>query len=72
MARETVDMFHYLTEGVSDTFLRPELADRLAAMLGITFFLLITVGISIRCKRLKLDQGIGSQVQVFRFYCNKN
>ena len=34
LARETVDMFHYLTEGVQETFLRPELADRLAAMLG--------------------------------------
>jgi ubiquitin conjugation factor E4 B len=33
LARETVDMFHYLTEGVQETFLRPELADRLAAML---------------------------------------
>ena len=47
LARETVDMFHYLTEGsflrqnkgtlffsgIKEPFLRPELADRLAAML---------------------------------------
>ena len=34
LARETVDMFHYLTEGVQEPFMKPELADRLAAMLG--------------------------------------
>ena len=34
--RETVDMFHYLTEGVQEPFMKPELADRLAAMLGTT------------------------------------
>ena len=27
-------MFHYLTEGVQEPFMKPELADRLAAMLG--------------------------------------
>ena len=33
LARETVDMFHYLTQGIQEPFLRPELADRLACML---------------------------------------
>ena len=33
LARETVDMFHYLTHDIHSPFLRPELADRLAAML---------------------------------------
>ena len=33
LARETVDMFHYLTQDIQQPFLRPELADRLAAML---------------------------------------
>lgn len=34
LARETVDMMHYLTKEVPDPFLRPELCDRLAAMLN--------------------------------------
>ena len=34
LARETVDMLHYLTHYVPDPFLRPELVDRLAAMLN--------------------------------------
>jgi len=34
LARETVDMLHYLTQQVPDPFLRPELIDRLAAMLN--------------------------------------
>ncbi len=34
LARETVDMFHYLTQGIVEPYLRPELADRLAAMLN--------------------------------------
>ena len=33
LARETVDMFHYLTQDIQTPFLKPELADRLAAML---------------------------------------
>ena len=33
-ARETVDMFHYLTQDIKEPFLRPELVDRLAAMLN--------------------------------------
>lgn len=34
LARETVDMLHYLTQRVPEPFLRPELIDRLAAMLN--------------------------------------
>jgi len=34
LARETVDMFHYLTMDIREPFLRPELADRLCAMLN--------------------------------------
>lgn len=34
LARETVDMLHYLTRHVPTPFLRPELIDRLAAMLN--------------------------------------
>ena len=34
LARETVDMLHYLTGRVPEPFLRPELVDRLAAMLN--------------------------------------
>lgn len=34
LARETVDMFHYLTVDIKEPFLRPELIDRLALMLN--------------------------------------
>lgn len=34
LARETVDMFHYLTADIKEPFLRPELIDRLASMLN--------------------------------------
>lgn len=34
LARETVDMFHYLTVDIKEPFLRPELAGRLASMLN--------------------------------------
>lgn len=34
LARETVDMFHYLTADIKEPFLRPELVDRLASMLN--------------------------------------
>lgn len=34
LARETVDMFHYLTIDIKDPFLRPELVDRLSSMLN--------------------------------------
>lgn len=34
LGRYTVEMFHYLTMQIQEPFLRPELADRLAAMLN--------------------------------------
>lgn len=34
LAKETVDMFHYLTVDIKEPFLRPELVDRLSAMLN--------------------------------------
>lgn len=34
LARETVDMFHYLTIDIKEPFLRPELVDRLSSMLN--------------------------------------
>jgi len=34
LGRYTVEMFHYLTKEIKEPFLRPELADRLAAMLN--------------------------------------
>ncbi|XP_014216828.1 ubiquitin conjugation factor E4 B [Copidosoma floridanum] len=34
LARETVQMFHYLTVKITEPFLRPELANRLSAMLN--------------------------------------
>ncbi|GAB0098357.1 Ubiquitin conjugation factor E4 [Sergentomyia squamirostris] len=34
LARETVDMFHYLTKDIKEPFLRPELVDRLSSMLN--------------------------------------
>lgn len=34
LARETVDMFHYLTVDIKEPFLRPELIDRLCSMLN--------------------------------------
>ena len=34
LGRYTVEMFHYLTMEIREPFLRPELADRLAAMLN--------------------------------------
>lgn len=34
LARETVDMFHYLTIDIKEPFLRPELIDRLSSMLN--------------------------------------
>jgi len=34
LARETVDMFHYLTMEIKEPFMRPELVERLAAMLN--------------------------------------
>jgi len=51
LARETVDMFHYLTEGVQEPFMKPELADRLAAMLDAVLEQLTN---GPKCKNLKV------------------
>jgi len=51
LARETVDMFHYLTQGIQEPFLRPELADRLAAMLDAVLEQLTN---GPKCKNLKV------------------
>jgi ubiquitin conjugation factor E4 B len=50
LARETVDMFHYLTEHIVEPFLRPELADRLAAMLNFN----LTQLCGPKCRNLKV------------------
>lgn len=50
LARETVDMFHYLTDGIKEPFLRPELADRLSAMLNFN----LTQLCGSKCKNLKV------------------
>ena len=51
LARETVDMFHYLTQDIKEPFLRPELVDRLAAMLNFNLKQLC----GSKCKNLKVD-----------------
>jgi len=51
LARETVDMFHYLTQDIQTPFLRPELADRLAAMLDHVLEQLTN---GPKCKNLKV------------------
>lgn len=50
LARETVEMFHYLTQDIVEPFLRPELADRLAAMLNFNLKQLC----GNKCKNLKV------------------
>merc|ERR1711990_1112230 len=50
LARETVDMFHYLTQDIKEPFLRPELVDRLAAMLNFNLKQLS----GSKCKNLKV------------------
>jgi len=50
LARETVDMFHYLTQDIKEPFLRPELVDRLAAMLNFNLKQLSGA----KCKNLKV------------------
>eukprot|EP00096_Caligus_rogercresseyi_P011228 TRINITY_DN4351_c0_g1_i1.p1 TRINITY_DN4351_c0_g1~~TRINITY_DN4351_c0_g1_i1.p1 ORF type:complete len:1058 (-),score=361.53 TRINITY_DN4351_c0_g1_i1:325-3498(-) len=52
LARETVEMFHYLTREIVEPFLRPELADRLAAMLNYNLKQLC----GNKCKNLKVKQ----------------
>jgi len=51
LARETVDMFHYLTQDIQAPFLKPELADRLAAMLDHVLEQLTN---GPKCKNLKV------------------
>lgn len=50
LARETVDMFHYLTEEIREPFLRSELVDRLSAMLNFN----LTQLCGSKCKNLKV------------------
>lgn len=50
LARETVDMFHYLTVDIVEPFLRPELVDRLASMLNFNLQQLCGP----KCKNLKV------------------
>lgn len=52
LARETVDMMHYLTKEVPDPFLRPELCGRLAAMLNFNLAQLCGQ----KCGNLKVRQ----------------
>ncbi|KAK8726998.1 hypothetical protein OTU49_009871 [Cherax quadricarinatus] len=52
LARETVDMMHYLTKEVPAPFLRPELCDRLAAMLNFNLAQLCGQ----KCGNLKVRQ----------------
>uniref|UniRef100_A0A1B6DV73 Ubiquitin conjugation factor E4 B n=1 Tax=Clastoptera arizonana TaxID=38151 RepID=A0A1B6DV73_9HEMI len=51
LARETVDMFHYLTVEIKEPFLRPELVDRLSAMLNFNLQQLCGP----KCKNLKVN-----------------
>ncbi|XP_064461145.1 ubiquitin conjugation factor E4 B-like [Ornithodoros turicata] len=51
LARETVDMLHYLTTDIKEPFLRPELVDRLAAMLNFNLQQLCGP----KCKDLKVQ-----------------
>ena len=51
LARETVDMFHYLTQDIKEPFLRPEMVDRLAAMLNFNLKQLS----GSKCKNLKVN-----------------
>lgn len=50
LARETVDMFHYLTVDIKEPFLCPELIDRLASMLNFNMRQLCGP----KCKDLKV------------------
>lgn len=51
LARETVDMFHYLTMEIKDPFMRPELVDRLASMLNFNLQQISGA----KCKNLKVQ-----------------
>lgn len=50
LAKETVDMFHYLTIDIKDPFLRPELVDRLSSMLNFNMKQLLGQ----KCNNLKV------------------
>lgn len=50
MAQETVDMFHYLTKDIKEPFMRPELVNRLTAMLNFNLQQLCGP----KCKNLKV------------------
>ncbi|GAB6019792.1 Ubiquitin conjugation factor E4 B [Chamberlinius hualienensis] len=50
LARETVDMLHYLSQEIKEPFLRPELSARLAAMLNFNLKQLC----GSKCKNLKV------------------
>uniref|UniRef100_UPI00358F3E4E ubiquitin conjugation factor E4 B isoform X3 n=1 Tax=Myxine glutinosa TaxID=7769 RepID=UPI00358F3E4E len=51
LAMETLDMFHYLTKQVQQPFMRPELGDRLAAMLNFNLQQLCGP----KCRDLKVE-----------------
>ncbi|CAM9848954.1 unnamed protein product [Lampetra planeri] len=51
LAMETLDMFHYLTKQVQKPFMRPELSDRLAAMLNFNLQQLCGP----KCRDLKVE-----------------
>ncbi|XP_022667350.1 ubiquitin conjugation factor E4 B-like isoform X2 [Varroa destructor] len=53
LARESVDMLHYLSQDIKEPFTRPELADRLAAMLNFNLQQLCGP----KCKNLKVKNG---------------
>lgn len=61
LARETVDMFHYLTVDIKEPFLRPELASRLASMLNFNLQQL--------CGKKYKDLKVGLEQFVFVFDC---
>lgn len=50
LAQETVDMFHYLTKAIKEPFMRPELVNRLTAMLNFNLQQLCGP----KCKNLKV------------------
>ena len=52
LTKETLAMLHYLTKLVQDPFMRPELADRIAAMLNFNLQQLCGP----KCKDLKVEQ----------------
>jgi len=52
LAQETVDMFHYLTNDIKEPFMRPELVNRLTAMLNFNLQQLC----GSKCKNLKVKK----------------